>query len=80
MAARFTENQGDPAWLKSQREAQNRVVPARVHRAMPYPTATPPVRQTQASATEFKSAASAAGNVAFVLGFMAVSHALRRRR
>lgn len=83
MAARFTEHQGDPAWLKSQRDAQSRarVAPTpRQQRAMPYPTQTPTVTVQKADPHQFRSAAELAGNVGFVLGFLAVRHALRNRR
>lgn len=83
--ARFTEHSGDPAWLKSQREAQQRPLQGaqqthRQTRAMPYPTQTPQVTVVQgADRKEFNHAASMAGNVAFVLGFLGVRRALKRR-
>lgn len=84
MAARFTEHSGDPAWLKSQREAQARATNVkRVHRAMPYPTATtppPPTVMSGPDTQQFRQAANAAGNVAFVLGWVAMRRALKGRK
>ena len=83
MAARFTEHQGDPAWLKSQREAQARAraVPTpRQQKAFPLPNQAPTVIVQKASNEQFHDAANLAGNVGFVLGFLAAGAALRKRR
>lgn len=83
MAARFTEYQGDPAWLKSQREAQARLRPAPTQRqqhAFPYPNQAPPVTVQTASNEQFHSAANLAGNVGFVLGILGAGALLRRKR
>jgi hypothetical protein len=78
--ARFTEHQGDPAWLKSQREAQARTRnTARVHRAMPYPTQTPVVTPTAPSNAQFHEGAKSNSGAAFVLGVIAGAY-LRGRR
>lgn len=80
MAARFTENSGDPAWLKSQRVAQARAnthTGPKVYRAMPYPTQTPSV--VTPSTQQFVVGAKSNEGASFVLGALA-GYLLRGRR
>lgn len=78
MAARFTEHPGDPAWLKSQREAQARVRPVPISK--PIRLTAPVLQQSKADLHEFVQGARNNSGAAFVFGVIAGAVIARGRR
>ena len=79
--ATFSQNQGDPQWLRDQRDAQKRHAPA-PRRAMPYPSQTPQHQPTISGADPHAFVQGAKNNTGayFVLGAITGAVIARGRR
>ena len=80
MAARFTEHPGDPAWLRSQRDAQSRARPVPISKPTKLTAPAPVIQQSQADLHEFVQGARNNSGAAFVFGMIAGAVIARGRR